>query len=223
MNRFIHALLYMGLIVVSIISVRSVHGRVEIPRFHSSFKNLITKHDLAVVHFVNYDVLSQQEEPEEPAKKKVRLDDKKPTAREIMPKKYMDDMDDRQMQEPSEADYMLDALEDMKEAFRAAAKSTRFKRANMVFIGVDVTQIPRLIEEYGLYEVSTLMLFKDGIPFESFKQASKVMGFTENKISTCLNSKNPLYRHWKRTKKWDITYEELEHYHVNPIMRYRLP
>ncbi len=164
MNKIIHALLYLGLIVVSIISINSIHGRVKIPQFRSKFKNLIIKNDLAVVHFVNYDVLPHQEEQAAKPKQKTSLDDRTvPVAQEMM---HKEDMDDEKMQEPSEADYMLDTLGDMKEAFRAAAKSTRYKRANVVFIGVDVTKIPRLMEEYDLREFSTLMLFKDGIPFE---------------------------------------------------------
>ena len=62
MNKIIHALLYLGLIIVSIISINSIHCRVEIPRFRSKFKNLIIKNDLAFVHFVNYNVLPNQEE-----------------------------------------------------------------------------------------------------------------------------------------------------------------
>lgn len=63
----------------------------------------------------------------------------------------------------------------------------------------------------------------DGIPFESFKQAGELMGITENMVSTYLNSKNPLYRHWIRTSKWDISYDELNEIHKKGVSNYRLP
>jgi len=183
MNKVIQALWYLGLIVVSIVSAKSLYGIVEVPRFRSSFKNKIAKYELAVVHFVNYDILSQEEmEDQEFATKKSRLDDmKKPSVEEVASKMSAADiegmtkhgmtmdnmgMDKKEMPDPSHADYMLDMLEDMKESFRAAADSTRYERANIGFIGVDLTQIPHLIEEYDLYDVSTLMLFKDGVPFK---------------------------------------------------------
>ena len=51
----------------------------------------------------------------------------------------------------------------------------------------------------------------DGIPFESPKQISELIGgdFTEVIARNYINSNNPLYRHWKRTDEWDITYEEM--------------
>ena len=50
-----------------------------------------------------------------------------------------------------------------------------------------------------------------GIPFESPKQISDLIGgdFTEQMARNYIESNNPIYRHWKRTDGWDITYKEM--------------
>ena len=61
-------------------------------------------------------------------------------------------------------------------------------------------------------ETSPIIKYEvDGIPFESPKQISELIGddLTENMARNYINSNNPLYRHWKRTDEWDITYEEM--------------
>ena len=61
-------------------------------------------------------------------------------------------------------------------------------------------------------ETSPMIKYEvDGIPFESPKQISELIGgdLTENMARNYINSNNPLYRHWKRTNEWDITYEEM--------------
>ena len=51
----------------------------------------------------------------------------------------------------------------------------------------------------------------DGIPFESPKQVAELIGgdFTEQMARNIIESNNPLYRHWKRTEGWNISYEEM--------------
>lgn len=51
----------------------------------------------------------------------------------------------------------------------------------------------------------------DGIPFESPKQITELIGgdFTESMARTYINSNNPIYRHWKREEGWDISYKEM--------------
>ena len=53
----------------------------------------------------------------------------------------------------------------------------------------------------------------DGIPFESPKQITELIGgdFTESMVRTYINSNNPLYRHWKRESGWSISYKEMYH------------
>ena len=50
-----------------------------------------------------------------------------------------------------------------------------------------------------------------GIPFESPKQIADLIGgdFTEQMARNRIESNNPLYRHWKRTDEWNISYEEM--------------
>jgi hypothetical protein len=50
-----------------------------------------------------------------------------------------------------------------------------------------------------------------GVPFESPKQISDLIGgdFTEQMARNRIDSNNPIYRHWKRTDEWDISYEEM--------------
>jgi len=52
----------------------------------------------------------------------------------------------------------------------------------------------------------------DGIPFESPNQIADLIGgdFTEQMVRNRIDSTNPIYRHWKRTDSWDISYEEME-------------
>ena len=51
----------------------------------------------------------------------------------------------------------------------------------------------------------------DGIPFEYPKQVAELIGgdFTEQMVRNIIESNNPLYRHWKRTEGWNISYEEM--------------
>jgi DNA modification methylase len=69
----------------------------------------------------------------------------------------------------------------------------------------------------------TIRFEVEGVPFENAKQASIVMGLSESDINTYLNSNNPLYRHWKRSDDWNISYEELEELQSKGVTNYRLP
>lgn len=50
----------------------------------------------------------------------------------------------------------------------------------------------------------------DNIPFESPTQISKITGLSEIECRNRINSNNLIYRHWKRTNEWDISYKEME-------------
>jgi hypothetical protein len=49
-----------------------------------------------------------------------------------------------------------------------------------------------------------------GVPFESPKQISNLCGLSESECRNRIESNNSIYRHWKRTEGWDITYKEME-------------
>ena len=49
-----------------------------------------------------------------------------------------------------------------------------------------------------------------GVPFESPIQISELSGLNEQECRNRIESKNPLYRHWKRTNEWNINYKEME-------------
>lgn len=49
----------------------------------------------------------------------------------------------------------------------------------------------------------------DGVPFESPKQISELSALSESECRNRINSNNRIYRHWKRTDKWDISYDEM--------------
>ncbi len=49
-----------------------------------------------------------------------------------------------------------------------------------------------------------------GVPFESPIQISELSGLSEQECRNRIESKNPLYRHWKRTNEWNINYKEME-------------
>lgn len=62
----------------------------------------------------------------------------------------------------------------------------------------------------------------DGIPFESPVQISKITGLSESECRNRIDSNNPIYRNWKRSNEWDISYKEMEDMWKNPI-RLELP
>ena len=62
----------------------------------------------------------------------------------------------------------------------------------------------------------------DGIPFESPVQISKITGLSESECRNRIDSSNPIYRNWKRTNEWEISYKEMEDKWKNTI-RLELP
>lgn len=49
-----------------------------------------------------------------------------------------------------------------------------------------------------------------GVPFESPIQISQLCKLTEMDCRNRIESKNPIYRHWKKVDDWDISYDEME-------------
>jgi hypothetical protein len=49
-----------------------------------------------------------------------------------------------------------------------------------------------------------------GVLFESPLQISKLCDLSEQECRNRIESNHPLYRHWKRTSGWDISYKEME-------------
>lgn len=74
----------------------------------------------------------------------------------------------------------------------------------------------------GQETTPTIKYEVDGIPFESPVQISKITGLSESECRNRIDSNNPIYRNWKRTNEWDISYKEMEDMWKNSI-RLELP
>jgi len=59
----------------------------------------------------------------------------------------------------------------------------------------------------------------DGIPFESPIQISEKLGIEESEARNYIESNNPIYRHWKRTENWNISYSEMDSLQEKNIKR----
>jgi len=53
-------------------------------------------------------------------------------------------------------------IDDMKDAFRRASDTSRYKKAGVAFVAIDVTRMPELRREYEMSDSSLLILFENG-------------------------------------------------------------
>jgi hypothetical protein len=74
-------------------------------------------------------------------------------------------------------------------------KSTKSKYKDWQIIGKETK--PTIKYEVG------------GVPFENPKQIAELSELSESECRNRINSNNKIYRHWKRTDEWDITYDEM--------------
>lgn len=139
MKRFMHALLYIGLGVLCFMSLKSMYGVVEKPFLYKDFKNILKKHALIVVYFAN----TKSIEENLPKKRVVAL---KNNALAL-----------------SQARSQIDS---MQKTLSIVSTDKKYERAHVVFIHIDVNRMPGVIQDYSLVAPSTLMLFKDGVPYE---------------------------------------------------------
>ena len=90
----------------------------------------------------------------------------------------------------------IDPMEFVGSEVERRCKSTKLKYKDWQIIGEETK--PNIKYEVG------------GIPFESPIQISKLSGLSERECRNRIESKNQVYRHWKRTDTWDISYKEMQ-------------
>jgi len=139
------------------LGVMSMHAGVYVPKTKSEFENIISQADLAVVHFINYDLIDQALAYEkEGDEAKDETSDEAQILSEAL------------AAEGCSVELLEDQLDEMKDAFKLASNSRRYQEAGVAFVGVDLRDIPAFIKEYELENIlSLVMLFKDGEPFTS--------------------------------------------------------
>jgi hypothetical protein len=89
----------------------------------------------------------------------------------------------------------IDPIELVGSEVERRCKSTKSKYKDWQIIGKETKPIIK-------YEVG-------GVPFENPKQISELSELSESECRNRINSNNKIYRHWKRTDEWDITYDEM--------------
>lgn len=90
----------------------------------------------------------------------------------------------------------IDPIEFFGSEIERRCKSTKSKYKDWQIIGSETK--PNIKYEVG------------GVPFESPNQISELCDLSEQECRNRIESNNPIYRHWKRTNEWDITYNEME-------------
>jgi DNA modification methylase len=63
----------------------------------------------------------------------------------------------------------------------------------------------------------------DGVPFETPKQVADKLGITESEARNYFESNNPVYRHWKKVERNDISYDEMNELQLRSKIKIHLP
>jgi DNA modification methylase len=63
----------------------------------------------------------------------------------------------------------------------------------------------------------------DGIPFENPKQVSDKLGISESDARNYFESNNPVYRHWKKVNRNDISYDDMFDEQTHSKIQLQLP
>jgi DNA modification methylase len=63
----------------------------------------------------------------------------------------------------------------------------------------------------------------DGVPFETPKQVADKLGITESDARNYFESNNPVYRHWKKVERNDISYDEMNELQLRSKIKIHLP
>jgi DNA modification methylase len=88
-------------------------------------------------------------------------------------------------------------------------RSTKSKYKKWQIIGEETT--PQI-----KYEV-------DGVPFENPKQVSDKLGISESDARNYFESNNPIYRHWKKVNRNDISYDDMFDEQTHSKIQLQLP
>jgi len=63
----------------------------------------------------------------------------------------------------------------------------------------------------------------EGVPFENPKQVADKLGITESEARNYFESNNPLYRHWKKVERNDISYDDMFDEQTHSKIQLELP
>jgi hypothetical protein len=63
----------------------------------------------------------------------------------------------------------------------------------------------------------------DGVPFENPKQVSDKLGISESDARNYFESNNPVYRHWKKVNRNDISYDDMFDEQTHSKIELQLP
>ena len=88
-------------------------------------------------------------------------------------------------------------------------RSTKSKYKDWQIIGEETNPIIK-------YEI-------DGVPFENPKQVADKLGITESEARNYFESNNPVYRHWKKVERNDISYDEMNELQLRSKIKIHLP
>ena len=88
-------------------------------------------------------------------------------------------------------------------------RSTKSKYKDWQIIGEETNPIIK-------YEI-------DGVPFENPKQVADKLGITESEARNYFESNNPLYRHWKKVERNDISYDDMFDEQTHSKIQLELP
>jgi DNA modification methylase len=88
-------------------------------------------------------------------------------------------------------------------------RSTKSKYKDWQIIGEETNPIIK-------YEI-------DGVPFENPKQVADKLGISESEARNYFESNNPVYRHWKKVERNDISYDEMNELQLRSKIKIHLP
>jgi DNA modification methylase len=88
-------------------------------------------------------------------------------------------------------------------------RSTKSKYKDWQIIGEETNPIIK-------YEIS-------GVPFENPKQVAEKLGISESDARNYFESNNPLYRHWKKVNRNDISYDDMFDEQIHSKIELELP
>ena len=63
----------------------------------------------------------------------------------------------------------------------------------------------------------------DGVPFENPKQVADKLGINESEARNYFESNNPVYRHWKKVERNDVSYDEMNELQLRSKIKIHLP
>ncbi len=114
-----------------------------------------------------------------------------------------------------------DALEKMQEIFNAVSKKSEYKRAGLLFIEVNLNDIPSLTEVYNIHDDSTVLLFKNGKVLVDHKsQPISLNNYANNEeLNRFINERFGVKIQKNREHRKRIARQEIEYRRIRPEYR----